>query len=223
MLFIISAFLYSAKFWPDVYNYINANITIKRIPTISELNPVFVDEVDFTTEVYSTTDNNDYIDTFTADDNIGLSFDDFLNDAESKRRKRQIPVEEMKISFEVKKAINDDTFDFEVSTRGFAGDLVDVDKLTTTNSKDVQIIFKPENCVKSDDSDDINDDGEAKNTNINVSILLNFSIKFTINNDNESHSWKLETSFIAHATSHSELRDNLGSCYNLSPRTLKHH
>ncbi|KAI8423502.1 hypothetical protein MSG28_012613, partial [Choristoneura fumiferana] len=84
--------------------------------------------------MYSTTDINDYQDMSTVDDYLGLSFDDFLNDAaENKRRKRQIPVEEMKISFEIKKAINDDNFDFEVTTKGFAGKKLNVG----TNSTDM--------------------------------------------------------------------------------------
>lgn len=60
MLFLISAFLYSARYWKDVYNYITPNITIKHIPTVSELNLTDY-EVDFTTEMYgSTTEYGDY-------------------------------------------------------------------------------------------------------------------------------------------------------------------
>ncbi|XP_048006969.1 chymotrypsin-like elastase family member 2A isoform X2 [Leguminivora glycinivorella] len=140
MLFIISAFLYSAKYWPDVYNYINANITIKRIPTISELHPVIIDETDFTTEFYSTTDGSDYLEATTEDDDdFDLNFDDFMNDgADDKRRKRQIPVEEMKVDIDIFKPHYDYVFDFDINTQSF----VNEHELNTTELNYFKIITK---------------------------------------------------------------------------------
>lgn len=93
IMFLISSFLYSARYWPDVYNYINANITIKRIPTISELE-LTVLEVDYTTEGYTTTDV-DYIDISTIDD---FNIDEFMKDEfDSKSKvKRNIVIEQLK-------------------------------------------------------------------------------------------------------------------------------
>lgn len=71
MLFLISAFLYSARYWKDVYNYITPNITIKHIPTVSELNLTDY-EVDFTTEMYGST--TEYGDFPTIDDGEEICF-----------------------------------------------------------------------------------------------------------------------------------------------------
>lgn len=94
-MFIISAFLYSTRYWPDVYNYINANITIKRIPTISELNIQIVEVgYDYTTEVYSTTDA-EYFELSTTDD---FDMDEFMSARiEAKPKvKRNVMLEEIK-------------------------------------------------------------------------------------------------------------------------------
>ncbi|XP_063366907.1 uncharacterized protein LOC134655378 [Cydia amplana] len=149
MLFIISAFLYSAKYWPDVYNYINANITIKRIPTISELHPVIIHESDYTTELYSTTDGSDYLEVITDDDDFDLNFDDFMNvGTDDKRRKRQIPVEEMKVNIEIVKANYDYVFDFDITTESFVKNVVNETKMTTTEPNHIEIITKNCDCVK---------------------------------------------------------------------------
>ncbi|KAF9408648.1 hypothetical protein HW555_011738 [Spodoptera exigua] len=91
---MISTFLYSAKYWPDVYNYINANITIKRIPTISELELTVI-EVDYTTEQSYTSTDGDYIEVSTVDD---LDIDEFMKDEIdfTKKVKRNIVVEQLK-------------------------------------------------------------------------------------------------------------------------------
>ncbi|KAH9628338.1 hypothetical protein HF086_003509 [Spodoptera exigua] len=93
-MFMISTFLYSAKYWPDVYNYINANITIKRIPTISELELTVI-EVDYTTEQSYTSTDGDYIEVSTVDD---LDIDEFMKDEIdfTKKVKRNIVVEQLK-------------------------------------------------------------------------------------------------------------------------------
>ncbi|XP_026735588.1 uncharacterized protein LOC113499342 [Trichoplusia ni] len=95
LMFMISSFLYSAKYWPDVYNYINANITIKRIPTISELQLTVVD-VDYTTEaeVYTTTDQ-DYMEMTTSED---FDIDEFMKDEFDlkAKTKRNIEIEQFK-------------------------------------------------------------------------------------------------------------------------------
>lgn len=93
LMFMISSFLYSVRYWPDIYNYINANITIKRIPTISELELTIV-EVDFTTETYRTTDL-DYLDGSTFD---GLDIDEFMKDEIDFKNKvkRNIVMEQLK-------------------------------------------------------------------------------------------------------------------------------
>ncbi|CAH1641710.1 unnamed protein product [Spodoptera littoralis] len=94
IMFMISTFLYSAKYWPDVYNYINANITIKRIPTISELELTVI-EVDYTTEQPYTSTDGDYIEVSTVDD---FDIDEFMKDEIefTKKVKRHIEVEQLK-------------------------------------------------------------------------------------------------------------------------------
>ncbi|XP_013168623.1 PREDICTED: uncharacterized protein LOC106118509 [Papilio xuthus] len=73
LLFIIASVLYSVRYWPDVYRYVTANITIKRIPKISELNQTdFEFEMtteDFTTYVYEYT--------FSSIDGVDNEFDYF--------------------------------------------------------------------------------------------------------------------------------------------------
>ena len=101
IMFMISSFLYSARYWPDIYNYINANITIRRIPTISELELTKIDviEVEYTTEIfsdshYSTTDD-DYLDSSTVN---GPDIEEFMKDEINfnKKVKRAIIIEQLK-------------------------------------------------------------------------------------------------------------------------------
>ncbi|XP_063540736.1 uncharacterized protein LOC134749647 [Cydia strobilella] len=171
MLFIISAFLYSAKYWPDMYNYINANITIKRIPTISELHPVIVHETDYTTELYSTTDGSDYLEVTTNGGDFDLNFDDFMNEgADDRRRKRQIPVEEMKVNIEIVKANYDYVFDFDVTTESFIENVVNETKFTTTEPNHFEIITKYDDCVKENKE---NSSGRLLNVSIkHISLYL---------------------------------------------------
>lgn len=143
ILFMISTFLYSARFWPDIYNYVNANITIKRIPTISELNitiiNVPVDNIEYTTEVYSTTDGyTDVTDTF--DDFTG-DFDDFFND----RKRREVKIEETNKDYSElpQNVIVHYVFSYQEPIE-LLRDLVDEGKLTTSDSKDFEMIGKEE-------------------------------------------------------------------------------
>ncbi|XP_047036802.1 uncharacterized protein LOC124642432 isoform X1 [Helicoverpa zea] len=94
IMFLISSFLYSARYWPDVYNYINANITIKRIPTISELELTVVEVDTYTTESYTTTDV-EYIDVSTVND---FDIDEFMKDEIDPKGKvkRNIVYEQLK-------------------------------------------------------------------------------------------------------------------------------
>ncbi|KAJ8708839.1 hypothetical protein PYW08_010221 [Mythimna loreyi] len=85
----------NARYWKDIYNYVNANITIRRIPTITELELTVIKvETDFTTESYSTTDF-DYIDSSTIDD---LDIDEFMKDEfdYTKKVKRHIVIDQLK-------------------------------------------------------------------------------------------------------------------------------
>lgn len=142
MLFIISLFLYSAKYWPDVYNYINANITIKRIQTISELNMTIltVNNGEYTTETYSTTDldyNEGTTDKFGNTEDFG-DFEDFFND----RKKRNVKVEEIGKDYsEVpRNAIINYVFMNDVPSTEVIRDLIDEDKLTAITSDDVEMV-----------------------------------------------------------------------------------
>ncbi|XP_041972367.1 serine protease gd-like isoform X1 [Aricia agestis] len=135
MLFILSTILYSARYWRDLHNYINADIKIKRIPTITEMNITIVDEIIFnaTTEVYDDTTGtiDDYNDYFS------------LNDVENSREKRN--------------HFNID--DFEVinpeDNLKVIKDLIDESKLTTSNHNDVEIF---ENHIHNkEDKDNVQD------------------------------------------------------------------
>lgn len=136
MLFMISAFLYTAKYWPDVYTYVNANITIKRIPTISELNITIINRIDgeYTTEkLYSTTDFTDTTDEF---EEYTVNFEDFFPD----RRKRGIKIERMNNDYgEVPRNVIIH-YVFEDVTTKIVKDLVDESELTTRHMGDVEII-----------------------------------------------------------------------------------
>ncbi|XP_060807783.1 chymotrypsin-like elastase family member 2A isoform X2 [Amyelois transitella] len=138
VLFLISTVLYSTKYWPDVYNYVNANITIKRIPTLSELNLTII-EVSYT-EKYPTTD----IDGTTEDDSDSntedglFSFDEF--DFPSSRHKREVKIENDYSEVPSKSVVVDYFFD-EDSTK-LIKDLIDESKLTPKYHKDVEIMGK---------------------------------------------------------------------------------
>ncbi|XP_045761826.1 serine protease gd-like isoform X2 [Maniola jurtina] len=144
MLSIISAFLYSAKYWPDVHSYMNANITIKRIPKISEIeNMTIVEEV---TETYRTTSLYENIETTTIADFETDYFD--LDDVH--RKKRNVKIEMPKDYSEVPKSdvLVDYFFDVGYSTTGTIEDLVNEDKLTTRDMIDVEIIPGMSNTPK---------------------------------------------------------------------------
>lgn len=136
MLFVISAFLYTAKYWPDVYTYVNANITIKRIPTISELNITIINRIDeeYTTEnLYSTTDISGTTEEF---EEYTVIFEDFFPD----RRKRQVKIERMNNDYgEVPKNMIIH-YVFEDVTTKIIKDLVDESELTTRHMGDVEMI-----------------------------------------------------------------------------------
>ncbi|CAF4956706.1 unnamed protein product [Pieris macdunnoughi] len=133
IIFILSISLYSIRYWPDVYNYINANITIKRIPTITELNVTYYEETtdDATTE-------------YILDTTIEESTDYFsLEDVETKRDKRRVEIEADYVQLP-KIGVVDYVFEFEATTMEMI-DLIGEDKLTT--DMDVE-----SDCVKYNDS-----------------------------------------------------------------------
>lgn len=135
MLLIIVMFLCSTKYWRDVHNYINANITITHIPKRSEMeNWTIVEETtefnDFTTSMYETTtdvNNEDYFD---------------FNDVENGKTKRSVKIIEIKDYSEVpdeKQTVNY-YFNIDESKIDEMNDLVDESKLTTTDKKDVEMV-----------------------------------------------------------------------------------
>lgn len=137
MLFIISALLYSAKYWPDVYSYVNGNITIKRISKISEIeNFTIVEEI---TEIYETTSLYENLETTTETD-FGSSYFD-LDDVHNFRKKRSVKIENPNDYSEVPQPeiVVDYFFDEGFSTTETIKDLVNEDKLTTRHMKDVEI------------------------------------------------------------------------------------
>ncbi|KAJ2937813.1 hypothetical protein O0L34_g18595 [Tuta absoluta] len=139
MLFIISAFLYSAKFWPDVYTYISANVTIKHIPTVSELNITIFEPAEFTTEGYFATDVTDSTD---IDDFTG-TFEEFFNN----RKRRDVLIEDIgKDYIEMPKTVVVhyvfDVDDNETNFMTALKDAVDETKLTKTESEDVEMLDK---------------------------------------------------------------------------------
>lgn len=85
VLFIIASVLYSVRYWPDLYKYVNANITITRISKISELNLTYFEEI--TTEDFPSTYVYDY--TLSPIDGVGQEFDYFDS---PKINKREIPI-----------------------------------------------------------------------------------------------------------------------------------
>ncbi|XP_013147117.1 PREDICTED: serine protease gd-like isoform X2 [Papilio polytes] len=85
VLFIIASVLYSVRYWPDLYRYVNANITITRISKISELNLTYFEEI--TTEDFQSTYVYDY--TLSPIDGVDQEFDYFDS---PKINKREIPI-----------------------------------------------------------------------------------------------------------------------------------
>lgn len=134
MFFIITMFLYSVKYWPDVYNYINANITIKRIPKISEI------EINMTiydsTDINETTDLNDFNDITTE----YYGGDDYfsLDEVENRRRRR---VEQDIDYSDVPTREDIDDYIFEVQPeRDLVKDLAEKNELTAKDIEDVEIL-----------------------------------------------------------------------------------
>lgn len=135
MLLIIVMFLCSTKYWRDVHNYINANITITHIPKRSKMeNWTIVEETtefnDFTTNIYETTtdiNNDDYFD---------------FNDVENGKTKRSVKNEETKDYSEVpnENEIVNYYFNIDESKEEEMNDMVDESKLTTTDMKDVEMV-----------------------------------------------------------------------------------
>ncbi|XP_053620362.1 clotting factor B-like isoform X2 [Plodia interpunctella] len=137
VLFILSCLLYSSKYWPDVYNYVHANITIKRIPTLSELNFTVI-EVDYT-EIYPTTDlDGTTIDDFdtNTEDSIFL-FDEF--DFPTTKEKRGVKIDNNDYMEVPSKSVLVDYFFVEEPTK-LIKDLIDESKLTFKYLKDVEIL-----------------------------------------------------------------------------------
>ncbi|XP_050676039.1 uncharacterized protein LOC126972974 isoform X2 [Leptidea sinapis] len=142
VLIIFSTFLYSFRYWPDVYNYIHANITIKRIPTISEIKV----SCDDTTEYYTTTDIYD-VESTTDIDNIENFTSDIIN-----RPKRKVNVEEVKDYIELPQLVTVDyVFDIDNDTitsdcrsnkdcNELMNDEANVSYLTTSDMKDVEFV-----------------------------------------------------------------------------------
>nr|XP_026488558.1 serine protease gd-like [Vanessa tameamea] len=139
MLFIIVMFLYSAKYWPDIYNFINANVTITHIPKISEIEKST--SFDETTEYYGTTNVYDATDISIS---IDVFDDDYFNfdDVENERKKRNSIFIETKDYSEVpeKKIIVDYYFNIDDENLEEINDSIDESKLTTTGMEDVEII-----------------------------------------------------------------------------------
>lgn len=137
MLLIIVMFLCSTKYWRDVHNYINANITITHIPKRSEMeNWTIIEETtefnDFTTNIYETTtdvNNEDYFD---------------FNDVENGKTKRSMKIVETKDYSEVPKKDENEIvnyyFNIDESKEEEMNDMVDESKLTTTDMKDVEMV-----------------------------------------------------------------------------------
>lgn len=125
VLFMLSLTLYSTKFWPDVYKYINANITIKRIPKISEIDYEVVDRVtESFDDGYTTTE---FYDETTA----MFEEDDFnLDDIDFDRRKRSVNDIIAKDYSEVPRTVVVDYF-FDLGNGDIVKDLIRDSELTT--------------------------------------------------------------------------------------------
>ncbi|CAH0715098.1 unnamed protein product, partial [Brenthis ino] len=135
MLGIISTFLYSVKFWPDIYNYINANITIKRIPKISEIENLTIieDTMSMTTDFYESTDFS----TTEAYEDDYSKFEDF---EDLNRRRRNVKVDEGKDYSEIPKSNVVVDYVFDSGENVDINDSIDESKLTTSDMTDVELI-----------------------------------------------------------------------------------
>lgn len=151
ILFLILAALYSTRYWPDIYNYVNANITIKRIPTLSELNLTIL-EVDETTEFYATV--GDYPEATTIE-GLDIDIDDFFNvtnddEAYKAIRVKRYALEEFGKDYSElpkKNVVVDYMFLEETTTvhedvfiTKIVKDLIDESKLVPKNYGDVEIM-----------------------------------------------------------------------------------
>ncbi|CAH2098490.1 unnamed protein product [Euphydryas editha] len=137
MLLIIVMFLCSTKYWRDVHNYINANITITHIPKRSEVSNWTI--IDDTTEYYEVTTNM-YESTLTTD---GVNKDYFdLDDVKNRKKKRSVKIVETKDYSEVseKNKMVDYYFNIDEPKTEDMNDLVDESKLTTRDMKDVEMV-----------------------------------------------------------------------------------
>lgn len=123
IMFILSLSLYSIRYWSDVYNYINANITIKRIPTVSELNLTYYDE---TTDFATTS----YIVDRTREDSIDY-FD--LEDVENTRDRRRVELENDYRELPERGIVN---IFFEIEATSRMIDLIDEDNVEMIRTKD---------------------------------------------------------------------------------------
>ncbi|KOB78588.1 ATP-dependent Clp protease ATP-binding subunit ClpX [Operophtera brumata] len=149
MIFLISALLYSSRYWPDVYNYINANITIKHIPTLSELN-LTVLEVDWTTELYTTVEDYDS----STVEGFDFDIDEFTNiqgDFEKpKRPKRNAKIEKFENDYNElpRRSVVVDYLFLEETTgvddgvvwKKIVKDLIDESKLVPKNLGEIEMV-----------------------------------------------------------------------------------
>ncbi|XP_052749482.1 tissue-type plasminogen activator-like isoform X2 [Galleria mellonella] len=138
VLFILSATLYSSRYWPDLYNYANANITIKRIPTITELN--------LTALEYVTENSTTEIDYVWSTRNFDVNTEDYMAvedfDSPTGKIKRNAQTEEAKDYGEVpnKMVVIDYFFEDEHSNTKLIKDIIDESKLTTKDLEDVEVM-----------------------------------------------------------------------------------
>lgn len=126
ILFLVSTILYSARYWPDVYNYINANITITRIPTLKELNPTIL-SIDYTTESTTQIDGmstTDWYETSTSDylfdGNYSAIFDeefDYFLPIENRRKREAVNINQDFVLLPNKTVIVDYFFDYDYEER----------------------------------------------------------------------------------------------------------
>ncbi|CAG9568547.1 unnamed protein product [Danaus chrysippus] len=126
-------FLYSVKYWPDVNNYINANITIKRIPKISEIEVNLT--VYDTTDINETTDLNDFTDITT--EYYGNDY--FSLDEVENRRRRRVEQDIDYSDIPTKEDIDDYIFEVQPE-RDLVKDLAQENELTAKETDDVEIL-----------------------------------------------------------------------------------
>ncbi|KPJ17985.1 Serine protease gd [Papilio machaon] len=87
LLFLIASVLYSVRYWPDVYRYMSANITITRIPKISELN-----QTDFVSDITTEDITSTYVYEYTLSSIDVVDKDEFDYFDFPKRNKREVPI-----------------------------------------------------------------------------------------------------------------------------------